>query len=114
MTTSNLKRPPAKPLPTLLTKADALLFAAEQMDLQISNLELASIFAEAFNKPRDKEETEEGKAAIAEIRTLCGGIVDKDIQIAAMREAAKEMRALAGEIKLADARAANRGLSVSA
>ncbi|MGV1682968.1 hypothetical protein [Sphingopyxis sp. NJF-3] len=111
---NELKRPKAKPLPTLLTKSDAMLFAADQLEQHISNLELAAIFADAFSKKPLEADDEKGREALDEIRTLTSGIVDKDIQVAAMRDAAKEIRAMANEAKLADARAARQGIAVSA
>lgn len=111
---NELKRPKAKPLPTLLTKADAMLFAADQLEQHISNLELAAIFADVFSKKPIETDDEKGREAIEEIRTIASGIVDKDIQAAAMREAVKEIRALVNEGKLADARAARQGIAISA
>jgi len=113
--TTETKRPPAKPLPVLLTAADAMLFAADNLDNQVSNLELMAIIAEVFNKPTDTDKplTDENRKALDDLRVMSSGIVDKDIQVAAMRAAAKDIRALAHETKLADARAASRGISVT-
>lgn len=114
--TTETKRPPAKPLPTLLTAADAMLFAADNLESHVSNLELVGLLADVFNKPRDDDKpmTDENRRALDEFRVMAGGIVDKDIQVAAMRAAAKHIRALAHETKLADARAASHGIAVSA
>lgn len=114
--TTETKRPPAKPLPVLLTASDAMLFAADNLEQVIGNIELAATIAEVMCKPRvdDKPMTDDNRKALDDLRVMTGGIVDKDIQVAAMRSAAKEIRALAHETKLADARAANRGISVSA
>lgn len=113
--TTETKRPAAKPLPVLLTAADAMLFAADNLEAHIGNLELAAIVQEVLSKTRDdKDDTDENRKAIADLITLTSGIVDKDIQVAAMRAAAKDIRALAHETKLADARAASRGISVTA
>lgn len=114
--TTETKRPPAKPLPVLLTAADAMLFAADNLDNQVSNLELMAIIAEVFNKPTDNTDkplTDENRKALDDLRVMSSSIVDKDIQVAAMRAAAKDIRALAHETKLADARAASRGISVT-
>lgn len=110
---TELKRQKAKPLPTLLTKSDAMLFAADQLDQHISNLELAAIFADVFNKKPLEVDDEKGREALDDIRTIASGIVDKDIQTTAMRDAAKEIRAMANEAKLADARAARQGIAIS-
>ena len=106
------KRPAAKPFPTLLTKSDAMLFAADTMDRLIGDLELTAIFKKVFDeKPLDAGE-EKANEALREVRIVASGIVDKDIQVAAMRDAAAEIRAMANEAKLAEARAQRDGIAL--
>lgn len=106
-------RPEPKPVPTLLSKSDAMLFAAEQLEKDIANLELISIITDVLGKapaascPSGEAE---GRKAQDDLRVLASGIVDKELQVAAMRAAAKEIRAIAHETKLAEARASARGI----
>lgn len=100
----------AKPIPTLLNKSDAMLHAADQLERQAGDLELISIVADVFRKnPMTAGDADESK--LADLKVMASGIVDKDLQVAALREAAKEIRAHAHETKLAEARASSRGIN---
>lgn len=105
-------RPKAEPFPVLLNASDAMLFAAEQLEKDIANLELISILADVLGKapaascPSGEAE---GRKTQDDLRVLASGIVDKELQVAAMRAAAKEIRAMAHETELAEARASARG-----
>ena len=106
-------RPKAEPFPVLLNTSDAMLFAAEKLDRMCGDLELVSIIADVLGKvPAGScpEGEDAGRKAQEELRVMASGIVDKDLQIAAMRNAAKEIRAAAHETKLAEARAARSGI----
>lgn len=99
-------RPPAQPVPTLLTVPDAMMFAAERLDKMAADLELMSLFSEVFAKPRpvDEPRSEETELALAEMRTITSGILDKDLQVRVLKEAAKSIRNQALEEKLLSAR----------
>lgn len=103
----------AEPFPVLLNTSDAMLFAADQLDKLTKDIELIALLApillaaEVSSCPMGEEE---GQKAQATMRLMSGSIVDKDVQIGAMRAAAKEIRAVAHETKLAEARAAQRGI----
>lgn len=103
----------AEPFPVLLNTSDAMLFAAEQLDKLTKDIELVALLApillaaEASSCPTGEEE---GRKAHAALRLMSGSIVDKEVQVTAMQAAAKEIRAAAHETKLAEARAAQRGI----
>lgn len=98
----------SEPFPTLLNKSDAMLYAADTLERMCANIKLLSLLSDAFSKPRpdDKPLSQESKDALAEMNTAARGIVDADLQEKAMRAAAAEIRAMANETKLVEARAA--------
>lgn len=106
-------RPKAEPFPVLLNTSDAMLFAADKLDRMCGDLELISIISDVLGKvpaASCPDGADEGRKAQEELRTMASGIVDKDLQINAMRAAAREIRQAAHETKLAEARAARRGI----
>lgn len=92
--------------PTLLNKSDAMMNAAEYLERQVSNLRLLNAMSNVFSKikPEEMGDKPETKDAIEEMRASARGIVDVEIQAKAMTDAAKEIRAMANEMKLIDAR----------
>lgn len=103
-------KPNAQPFPVLLNTSDAMLFAADKLDKMCGDLELIAAVGEALLAvPIDAPE---GVKAQDDMRTMLKGVVDKDLQIAAMQGAAREIRAAAHETKLVEARAAKNGIAV--
>lgn len=101
-------KPKAEPFPVLLNTSDAMLFAADRLDKMCADLTLIALIGEVLlDAPI---QAQEGVKAQDDLRTMMRGVVDKDLQIAAMQAAAKEIRAAAHETKLAEARAAQRGI----
>lgn len=102
-----------KPFPTLLSKTDAMIYAAEYMERQVSELRLIHMMAEVFSKSRPDEKPLDGEAkkALDDIKLVSSGIVDVELQAEAMLAAAKEIRAMANETKLVEARAARSTLT---
>lgn len=106
-------RPEAEPFPVLLNASDAMLFAADKLDRMCGNLELIAIISDVLGKAPAAtcpEGEDAGRKAQEELRTVASGIVDKELQINAMRSAAREIRHAAHETKLAEARAARHGI----
>jgi hypothetical protein len=102
----------AKPFPTLLTKSDAMLFVADRLEHMLADLEILSLIGGLLTSKPDMEPKDvKGKEAFHNVRTSMRGIIDVDLQKSALQEAAREIRELANETKLADARAATRGIS---
>lgn len=106
-----------KPLPVLLTKIDAMSHAATMLEEAASQLALVALMNDVFKKVGEEAAArsypglkDDGTEAVAALKVLATGIVDKDIQMAAMRAAAKEIRDLVNETKLAEARAAAHGI----
>ena len=107
--------PKPQPLPTLLNKSDALAYAASRLEEAAANLELIAILSDAMKgAPPTPAPTDEARKALENLRTAASGILDKDIQAAAMRAAAADIRELANETKLAEARAARDGVTTGA
>ncbi len=102
----------SKPVPTLLSAADAMLYAAEQLEKQSADLDLLDTLSNVFLKsgalkserPPDIEEH------IRHLKIRASGIVDLKLQQAAMHSAARTIRAMANETKLVEARAAAKGI----
>lgn len=104
-------KPAPRPFPTLLNKSDALAYAASRLEEEVANLELIAILSDAMKSvPASTAPNDESRAALEHLRTAASGIMDKDIQAAAMKAAAADIRALANETKLAEARAAREGI----
>lgn len=94
--------------PTLLNKSDAMIYAADTLERMISNMRLLTLFSEVFQRSDAPiKESAEMKETLAEMKTAMTGIIDADLQERAMREAAKEIRSMAQETKLVEARTAN-------
>lgn len=108
----NDERRERRPIPTLLSKSDAMLHAAAQLEEQLSNLELVNILKEVMEKPGFTDELDEkGKTGLEDLRVLGSGIKDIDLQRKAMKDAVSEIRNMAHEVKLTEARAAAHGIS---
>ena len=106
-------RPKAEPFPVLLNVSDAMLFAADKLDRMCGALELIAIIADVLGKARPASHpdgADEGHKAQEELRTMVSGIVDKDLQLNAMRAAARQIRQAAHETKLVEARVSVRGI----
>lgn len=101
----------AQAAPTLLTAADAMAHAADFLDRMSVNLELAHILAESFRKNPAPVEDENARTALNDLNTYASGIVDLSLQKEALTSAAREIRALANETKLVEARAKRDGIS---
>lgn len=101
-----------KTFPTLLSKSDAMLHAADQLEAMVGTLKLIAIFREVSKRPGMQTLDAENQKALEELKAMGAGIVDVDLQERAMREAAKEIRAMATEQKLVEARAAASGIRV--
>jgi ribosome maturation protein Sdo1 len=100
-----------EPFPTLLNKSDAMLYAADTLDRMIGNMKLLSIMHKAFNsvgEDKHPEKSAELKEAMDDMKVAVTGIVDVDLQERAMTAAVKEIRAMANETKLVEARASTR------
>lgn len=95
-------------IPVLLTKIDAMLYAAERLESEVKGLEMVAVL-QGLLKDLPAELVEgQAKESFAWFKAAASGIVDLELQKAALRSAAKEIRASAMEAKLADARAAAR------
>ncbi|BCP53835.1 hypothetical protein K32_24520 [Kaistia sp. 32K] len=101
----------SKTFPTLLNKTDAMLYAADMLDRMVSDVQLLSLFKQVYDK-LPPEAPIEVKRRTEEFRRITAGIVDADLQGDAMRAAAAEIRSMAHETKLAEARAAANGIQV--
>lgn len=106
-----MKKPERKPFPTLLSKSDAMLHAASMLEELLSNLELLNVFKEVLTDEHERDADEAAKENFRELRRLISGIMDVDLQRAAIDGAIKEIRAMATESKLAEARAAAHGIN---
>lgn len=106
MTTRQEK--PVEPFPTLLTKADAYIFCAVRLEAMIADLELMVLLADVG---KSKSELS-NDPNFEKLRVMMSGVVDKDIQLAAMCDAARSLRDLASEIRLVEARAARDGIKI--
>lgn len=90
--------------PILLTKAEALTFAAERLEERASHLQLAKIVYDAMG---DKFESIVGAMPAdqqADVRASKKAMVEPEIQMQAMRDAAKAIRDLAMEERVFAAR----------
>lgn len=96
---------PAKPFPTFLNKTGAMIFAAEQLITMAD--QIASVQA-AFNeaKRRNLHVMPGFEKVFDDIKVVLSGVVDIDLQVNALKDAATEIRTIATETKLAEARAA--------
>lgn len=94
---------PLPELPVLLSKAEALDYAARRLKQEASSLELASIFVDAV-KPdlNDKSLPADLVAALVHAKK---SLVDPKLQAAAMRGAADMIRDMALEERVVAARA---------
>lgn len=104
----------SEPFPTLLTKADAMLFAADKLERMVTDLELLALIGGIIkDKPDAFSGVSDPKALEAKenLQTSLTGVVDASIQKDAMRQAAAEIRSFVNETKLADARASMRGIA---
>lgn len=90
--------PKPAPRPTILTKIEALTYAAEQLERMATDCELAAIILGAL-----KDREIEGPDA-ERLRDLRNVMREPDLQAAALREGAKVIRDLVLEERLVAAR----------
>lgn len=100
------------PFPTLLTKSDAMLYAASALEEMTHTLTILHMLRSVIGRPEVRDKI---KAATGHDPTIAlEGIVDYDLQHAAMAQAVAEIRAQARELKLVEARAGRDGIKASA
>lgn len=97
-----------KPFPTMLNKSDAMLYAANNLDEMVSNMKLIKLIADMKGEV-GKSDNPELLQAMKDLGIQSSGIIDVNVQEQAMKAASLEIRAMANEAKLADARASNAG-----
>lgn len=101
-------------MPTLLSKADAMLYAADALERRSSDLHLSKVLADAFkdmpeSQILDMNTDPHAVEALRHLREEAATVVDLGLQMAVMKAAAAEIRLHANEIKLVEARAAAAG-----
>lgn len=103
-----MKEPKAKAFPTMLNKSDAMIYAAGHLDEMVSTMRLIKIIAGLKDKMPGESDPQLAEA-MKDLGVQASGIIDVDVQEQAMKAAALEIRAMANEAKLADARASRVG-----
>ena len=96
-------------VPVLLTPADAMLWAAGQLEQQLNGLELIGLMREHMSDLSTGLDAE-SRESLARLKQISAQVVDLDLQKNALRGAAAAIKEAANEMKLADARAAARGI----
>lgn len=92
-----------EPMPVLLSKVEALEYAARSLELNAQGIELASLILGSIKKtPLSEPLAPDMQADLDRFRA---GIVDVDLQLTAMKAAAAAIRELALEERLISARA---------
>jgi hypothetical protein len=92
--------------PVLLTKAEAMNFAADRLEEMVASMELAKIMLDIFGKRKIGGDSDE---KIAQLRRE---LPEPELQIRVLTEAARTIRDAALEERLVAARAADRGMEL--
>lgn len=89
-----------------------MLDAADYLDKLTANMHILKVMNDVLGgKSDDVMKDDEGRKALSEMKDAARSIVDFEIQEAAMKAAAEEIRAMARENKLVEARSSKHGIT---